>query len=305
MLFHEIYSAYYNAVARIIAQLLTQGASKKELCNIVSEYAFGESALTILPALESGKWQLLCDDMTTPIKHIPTMPLSELERRWLKAIALDPRIKLFDLECCGLDNVAPLFTPEDIRVYDKYSDGDPYNDEGYIKRFKVILNAMKKKLPLQIDMTDRRGDKLRVKCIPTRMEYSEKDDKFRIMTSGCRYIGSINLARIKSCTVCQDILSDTVSAFKPITTEVTLEITDSRNALERAMLHFAHFEKITEYIGNNKYRLTVRYVKSDESELVIRVLSFGPLIKAVAPASFVNLIKERLIRQMKCMAKGE
>ena len=35
--------------------------------------------------------------------------------------------------------------------------------------------------------------------IPEYLEYSEKDDKFRLITSGCRYGHIINLGRIISC----------------------------------------------------------------------------------------------------------
>ena len=75
MIFHEIYSAYYNAVSEILAALLNEGKTEKDLQKIVAEYAFGESVLTILPSLKGGKWQLVNDDLTTPLKHEPTMPL--------------------------------------------------------------------------------------------------------------------------------------------------------------------------------------------------------------------------------------
>lgn len=81
---------------------------------------------------------------------------------------------------------------------------------------------------------------------------------------------------------------------------LVLEITDERNCLERAMLHFAHFEKKTERIENGKYHLTLKYDRSDESELVIRILSFGPRVKVLSPDSVVELIKEKLISQKNC-----
>ena len=65
------------------------------------------------------------------------------------------------------------------------------------------------------------------------------------------------------------------------------------------MMHFAHFEKRAEEIGERRYRISVRYAASDETELVIRVLSFGPMIRAEAPSGFVSLIKERLERQLR------
>ncbi len=82
--------------------------------------------------------------------------------------------------------------------------------------------------------------------------------------------------------------------------DLVLEITDERNALERVMLHFAHFEKQAERLGDRHYRLRLKYYESDETEIVIRVLSFGPYVKVIEPDSFVELIKKRLTAQKSC-----
>ena len=120
MIFSELYSAYYNTVAAIISRIIDGEHSERELQKIVTERAFLESALTVMPSLKSEKWQLVHSDMTTPIKHIPTMPLTNLQKQWLKAISLDPRIKLFDVRLPDLDGVEPLFTKEDYFIYDKF-----------------------------------------------------------------------------------------------------------------------------------------------------------------------------------------
>ena len=130
MIFSELYSAYYNTVAEIISRIIDGERDERKLQKIVLEHAFGESVTTILPALKSGKWQLLCPDMSTVLKHKPSVPLTNLQKRWLKAVSLDPRVKLFDVSFNGLDDVEPLFTPNDYYVYDKYCDGDDFSDEG-------------------------------------------------------------------------------------------------------------------------------------------------------------------------------
>ena len=81
---------------------------------------------------------------------------------------------------------------------------------------------------------------------------------------------------------------------------VQFELVNRRNALERVLLHFAHFEKQAERIDGQRYKVTIYYDKDDETEMVIRILSFGPMIKVTAPAHFINLIKERLIHQKSC-----
>lgn len=78
---------------------------------------------------------------------------------------------------------------------------------------------------------------------------------------------------------------------------LVLELTDERNALDRVMLHFSHLDKETERLGENRYRVTLRYELEDETELLIRVLSFGPVLKVISPESFIDLLRERLKKQ--------
>lgn len=300
MIFSELYGAYYNAVAKIIAAALKAPVSKTEIRKIIEEHAFSESAVAIEPALTQERWQLIRSDGATPIEHKPSMPLSTLQKRWLKAIMLDPRIKLFDFEIYGLDEVEPLFTPDDVYLFDKYADGDPYEDEGYISRFRLILDAIKRQYPLRIEAVGSKGSKSYSVVMPQFLEYSEKDDKFRLFTMGRRYGKTINLARILSCKpYCGKFESRPMQQISS-SKSVVIELFDERNALERVMLHFAHFEKEAERLDNRRYRITIRYNKDDESEIVIRILSFGPFIKVVEPESFVLLIKERLKMQKGC-----
>ena len=227
------------------------------------------------------------------------MPLTELEKRWLKAITLDSRFRLFGVEPEGLENVEPLFTPEDFTVYDRYADGDPYDDADYTERFQTILKAIREKKQLSIDYESRKSIHKRIVCRPRLLEYSEKDDKFRlILTKGD--VGSINLQRISKCEIIDRDVQNTVRRHKPIKQAMVCYITDERNALERAMLHFAHFEKEAERMDDKTYKVTLQFYTSDETELLIRILSFGPLIRVTEPESKVESIKERLKKQIGC-----
>lgn len=299
MLFSELYSAYYNTVAAIISAAFSPDVSEKELMGYIREEAFSESVLTILPSLKSGKWPLLNDDLTPKLNNAPSMPLTILQKRWLKAISLDPRVKLFGVDFPELSDTEPLFTSEDYRIYDRYADGDPFEDEGYIKHFRMMLYAIKNKRAVKVSMLNKRGKRVCVKFIPTGFEYSEKDDKIRIVATGCKY-RHFNLARIKSCSYLGEDYHLEVVPKEDIKKEVTLIITDERNALERVMLHFAHLEKQAEKIDENRYLLRMKYYEGDETEMVIRVLSFGPNVQVTAPEDFKALIKQRLTMQKSC-----
>lgn len=304
MIFSEIYSVYYNSVANIIKSALNSNLTDEDMKEIIKKHAFSESHLTIIPSLKKGKWQLFTKDGTSIIKNAPTMPLTNIQKRWLKSMSADPRIVLFDLRFEGLDGIEPLFSSEDYVVYDRYSDGDPYLDENYIKKFRTILDAVKNERFLKIKMVSRHGNTVEMNVFPKRLEYSEKDDKFRLITGGCRYIKTVNLSRIVSCKVIdgwkyeydKNKLND-----EGTMTTVTLKLYDTRNALERCLLHFAHFEKTAERIDENTYLLTVKYNASDETEMVIRILSFGPHVEVVSPERVRGLIIQRLIKQRKLL----
>ena len=300
MIFSELYSAYYNAVARVIDSILDGEKDPKQLQKIICKNAFEESSVAIFSAIRSERWHLISKDMTTPIKHKPTMPLTTLEKRWLKAVSLDPRVKLFDITFPDLSDVEPLFTPDDYYIYDRYADGDPFTDEEYIKKFRTILFAMREKKQIKFEMENRNRAYSYVRCIPKRLEYSEKDDKFRLITAGSRVVSTVNLAKMRFCSIYHGTETLTKRLDRPPKYDtVTLRITNRRNALERVMMHFAHFEKQAERIDKETYILRIKYDVKDESEMVIRILSFGPMVEVIEPEPFRRLIKERLLRQMR------
>ena len=303
MIFSELYSAYYNAVAAILSRIIDGEHSEKELQKIVAERAFGESLLTIMPSLKREKWQLVHEDMTTSLKRKPTMPLTVLQKRWLKAISLDPRVKLFGVEFPDLEDVEPLFTSADYHVYDKYGDGDPFADEEYIRQFRIILEAIRKNSLIKFEMVNRKGNTVFVRCRPVRLEYSEKDDKFRLITAGWRAGSTVNLAKIQNCAhYIGSKDPDRFERVKPKET-LTVKVHDERNALERFMLHFSHFEKQAEKLDENTYLVKIKYAHDDEAEMVIRILSFGPKVEVVGSDSFKQLIIEKLKKQLNCGLK--
>ena len=310
MLFSEIYSAYYNTVASIIS-CSQQGKLESDLLfKIVKESAFPESFMTIGSALETGKWPLIKQDYSTNIQNIPTMPLSVLQKRWLKALCNDKRIRLFVSDEVlerlknQLQDVEALFKENNYYLYDKYSDGDPYDDSEYIKNFRTVLEAIHQKKTISVEYTGRFGQQKRFICAPCKIEYSEKDDKFRIISKVKNRHSILNIARINSCELTDNSkVDDNSEEDLPDNrrTSVTLEIYDERKAMERVMLAFAHFEKSAVQVSDEVYRLTLNYDSFDETELVVRVLSFGPMVKVLEPQRFVDLVKERIERQIVLM----
>lgn len=296
MVFSEIYGTYFQVVAEILELASRESVSEKKVREIVEEKAFAESILTIPAALKDGRWPFLDGTGKSLLKHAPSMPMTMLEKRWLKSLTLDPRIALFRPSQAGLEDVEPLFTPDMFVYFDRYADGDPYGDWRYVEHFRMVLTALKERRKLWVRFRMRKGKECRMVCVPCKLEYSPKDDKFRLLAvAGGRKV-TINVARILECRFLAECET---GARLPACEkrEVEMVLTDERNALERAMLHFSHFEKVTERLGEGRYHFLIRYDGEDETEVLIRVLSFGPRLRVVAPEAFVDKIRERLERQ--------
>ena len=93
-LFSEIYSSYYT----VVAQILTKShISEKEMTQLIQKNAFSESAMYLIPQLKSN-WSLLSEKEGTyksNLKKTPEMPLTILQKRWIKSLLSDSRIRLF------------------------------------------------------------------------------------------------------------------------------------------------------------------------------------------------------------------
>ena len=295
MLFHEIYGSYYLAAAAILKEAVHGTLTGRELFSLVQKYAFGESLLTIPEGLKDGKWKLLHKDFSTPLQKEPSMPLTDLEKRWMKSVLLDPRIQLFQPDMTGLEEVEPLFTPDRIVYYDRYSDGVDYRDPAYIRHFQTILQALRENRNLFIRFETRLHAQPGLVVTPYYLEYSEKDDQFRLIAAGYRRRWTIHLARITECVFADK--EEPMQLKEAKKDSVTFELEDRRNALERVLLHFSHLEKETKRLDEHRYRVTLKYDREDETEMVIRILSFGAAIRVTEPDHFISLLRERLGKQ--------
>lgn len=303
VLFHEIYSCYYHTVSKILSASVRGSLTESEMLTLIKEYAFAESHLAIIPALKNENWQLVDEKLQTPLVHQPSTGLTTLQKRWLKAISLDPRIRLFSVDFTILEDVEPLFTPEDYVVFDNYNDGDDYENEHYIRIFQALQKAIHAHKKVLIQYSSRKNNQRTISCTPYQFEYSEKDDKFRIRILGCRYANILNVSRIQECDILDEEGIPLRESRNIISDYLIMELLDERNALERVLLHFAHFEKEALRILEQKYRIKIYYERDDETEMLIRVLSFGPFVKVTEPEHFVDLIKKRLLMQKSCGLK--
>lgn len=290
MIFDEIYSVYYNTLNKLLALAIEEELDEHTFRQVINDNAYDESISLIEKEISNEKWNILTKDFYTPINNSPKSEITTLQRRFLKTISNDPRFKLFsDIE---YNDIEPLYNINDIIYFDKFNSSDDFTNPDYINNFRTIIKTIKAKGSCYITFTTGKGIKRRVFLIPQKIEYSKKDDKFRILSN--KY--TINFSSIINIEIAEKKRTRR-HYIKKETIEVI--IYDQRYALERSMIAFSGFEKETEKIDDKVYKMKLTYHKEDQTELLIRILSFGPMLKVVSPSSFVNLIIERLEMQKK------
>lgn len=297
MLFSEIYSSYFNAVAKILGLATESKLTGKALTEAIQEQAFEESVLVIPKALKSERWPLLTRTFETPLLEKPTMPLTDLQKQWLKALLKDPRIGLFSPSTEGLEDVEPLYDLESVVYFDRYGDGDPFQDRNYIRNFQTILQALREDGSVRIRYRAAGGNERRYDCRPIHLEYSGRDDKFRLIAEGWKRTLTLNLGRM--ITVERRETQETELGEFPEDgeREMTLELTDERDAMRRAIISFSDLEKETVRLDEKHYRIHLWYRQEDETDLLIRILSFGPVLRVTEPAELVDQVIARLRKQ--------
>ena len=301
MLFHEIYGCYYRAVAQMLNLAIEGELTEKKMYEIVAETAFEESSLIMIPALKKQEWQLLDENLHTPLKHTPDMPLTILEKRWLKTILLDKRVKVFlepVPENTELADTDPLFFPEDIVYFDRYADGDDYDDPAYIANFRLIRQAIAERRKLKVTFLNSREQKRCEILEPVQLEYSDKEDKFRVLCADRQSIKTVNLGRIVQCELLKDTFPENVRLKEREKKVLKFILTDERNALERAMMKFSHYKKEVERRDAENYLVTLEYDVDDETDVLIQILSFGSYIEVTASDEMREELRKRMERQM-------
>lgn len=313
-LFSEISNCYFQVIKSLIEK--KNYISESELKFRIKDSGFEESILYLLPKLTENEWGFYEKRDGIFYSKLSTdffVPLTHLQKSYLKAILSDDKITLFlseeqitELNAAFAD-IEPLFTPEDFYYYDCFTDKDDYQNPDYRNHFRAILSAIKNHEYLDIVYESRSGHRVHHHYLPCRIEYSIKNDCFRLLavenhTMRNPKIEILNLGRIREVTKSGITVSHLPDINRSLQHSyyrepVRIIIKNQRNALERTMLQFANYEKSTRKLDDNTYECLIYYNKKTETELLIEVLSFGPMIKVVGNEGFLRLIKERLLRQ--------
>ena len=237
------------------------------------------------------------------VKSVPLLSPTELEYRWLKTIGLDDKFSLFsDEPVCG-EKLEPLYERDMLVYFDRPSRGDDFKDERYISNFRCILSAIGKKRMLEIEYEGKDGlNSNTIKALPLKLDYSLKDDRFRLVIYRRHAYNYLLLCKIISCRLGQEAKNIDMGLFDD--SELVFTLFDEHNALERIMLQLADYKKEVYRLNDGNYEVKLYYNKGDEGQIIGRLLSFGPYVKVKSPDSVVRQIVQKVSEQLKAFTTG-
>lgn len=326
-IFSEIYGAYFRAAASLLKkrEKPPKPLSEADVNEAVRKYGFRDSALflpkKLIPQKDGSDWGLLrkTENGLVPItENSPPDILTGLQKSWLKAKLSDPRFSLFldDLEMellsKKLKNVRPLYRPKHFRYFDRFSDGDEFKSPEYRAHFRTILSAVKAHEAVRLNYSARHRAGHNVIVLPLKIEYSAKNDKFRVY---CRTVSNgvlrggikINIGRIRMAELTGTRFSRTVSDVESIEKffsdrrapePIKVLVKPERNAPERFLMEFANYAKRTRRDPESGCLIVkIYYDRADETELLILLLSFGAAVEILSPHEFRAQAAQRVKRQ--------
>ncbi len=309
-LFNPLYSTYYLAIRNILETYITnkkQPLSNETITKLIENSAYIEAPgeLRDLIFNKSETKTIFTDSqngVSSPINHIPDFPLTTIELRFLASIIQDKRVKMFispeliDELQETLKDVKPLWEPDNIKYFDQNKDGDDFDDKNYIILFQTILNAINHKKFIHLIYGRNNNSDI---FTPKHLDYSQKDNAFRVFVKELRY--PINLENIKAIEITEKKPKKTEDSTVYETLKVEIfDDTSRKYHFNRAIRMFSYFKKTCKKAEKeNTYELTVNYDKSDESEIIIKILMFGPNMKVLEPKDVINSIERRINYQVK------
>lgn len=324
-LFSEIYGSYYLMLDLILAKAADKEITKKDIDNIVARYGFLESSLYFTPdaVAQSGGYNLLLQSgngYSSVLKHPPVSIVTGNQKRFLKAMLSDKRVRLFlqgsELEYFEnkLTDIEPLYDLNDVIFTETSLDGDPYDDELYQDNFRCILSAIRLHQALRISFDSAKGKRHTFMLAPWKLEYGLRDDKFRLCGvsfyhgKAINYV-KVNVARMTAVTVVDESFDLDFERFikaKQNHEPIEIVITNERNGFERVFIGLSNYERVSTYDEETvTCTMKIFYTDDELPELLILLMSFGPVIRVTGPQGFKERFSARIKKQIELFTQRQ
>lgn len=240
---------------------------------------------------QTSKPFFLFNDNSKPESLYNLLPLTSIEIQWLRCVLTSPLVNAFlsKSEINRLLDTLPnpdLFDLADVNLHDQFLGQDAFfQSDSFGIYAKTILHAIRTRKKLQLSYCSQYGNHLNTVCSPAFLEYSKRDNRFRLYAVSSE--GKVNiftLDRIQSVILdnssfdASDVLHSVEVKRKANEKRLEIVFREDENIPDRILNEFSCFKKKCVKWGNRQYRMTLYYDVEDTREIVVRLLSYGSKI---------------------------
>lgn len=336
LLFNELFSEPFHKVGCVLFDLLNQDdVDKAEIFKNYSEHLDPAVATdrkkqleVVIDAFIASKkrkksetfWAEYEDVSVPKLSFKPNfkfdsmwdlIPLTNVEIQWIQNVICHPLAKCFltsnELKRIKYSLPNPnLFNINRTVLYDQFSDM-----EGFYAEFKngavvrTILQAIREKRTLTIQYQDQYKEPSSPICYPSHIEYSKRDNKFRLRGISDNKVKTFNIERIQNISITDnhfdhDSILEKIKDYDTAQSRsIKVSFGELKNIPDRILTEFSCFKKNCLKIANDRYRMTLFYSEDDAKEILIRLLSYGPYIDIDEDGGTVKSeYLERIIQQL-------
>ena len=300
-LFDNTKNSLFRLLCQIVDEICSGGKfTRKDILSRI----FALPEFIYLEAPEQAREEEIVDALfnfdrngfaVVPIEKNFSLPPSDAELSWLRAVLADEELKFLLPDALRekllnrLKNFPPLYEKSSWRKL-RHSKN---NSAGkiFFDKLSVMVEALRLRRKVFVD-----GKILS----PCRLEYDLSADKYFLIAwlDDVQTIKKIPVETLNAVELSVEQISDETDArlkgfYSANVVEVSLEVQNTRNSVERCFALFGSFDKKARLQDDGGCFLTISYSPSDEEEILEKILSLGSTVVVVAPQN----LRERVHRK--------
>lgn len=199
--------------------------------------------------------------------------------------------------------IQELWDINDIEIKNQYRYGDGETEKSYEKELRLVAKAIKSHKAISYDnVRPGKYEYIGQKAFPVKIEYSFLNDLFRISVyneDDDRFI-KINLATMRNIKLLDETFDDLEKEYQDFiemnTKKIELDVDPIDHVIERCFRIFSYYDRQARFDKeDNKYKLTISYLKSDENEIIRDVLSLGSYVVVMSPKRIQKEVYKRIV----------
>lgn len=312
-LFHETENKYYELLSYMINDKGEYSA--KEINEYIAKHLVGEQDYEVIDSLFVSNEDEENVFAFADGKYYPVLPdnvpirVNQIEASASKSMIENCNAKHFlsqetiDKLRKSIKGIPQIWDINHIEIKNQYLFGVSESASSYEKELSIIAQAISEHRAITYDnILPGKYEFRDAQVYPIRIEYSFLNDLFRINAyseDDDRFI-KINLASMSNIRLADEQIEDLEKEYKEYiqlnTKKIELDVDPIEHVIERCFRIFSFYDRQARFDKeDNKYKLTISYLKADENEVLRDIMSLGSYVVVMEPRRIQKEIYKRLV----------